>query len=79
MLDYWPDGKIDCKDYAIHNSIEAEKHGYKPRRMVLSNHVVVVFDVGNYTIVLDGQRVYRLPRGLLKGLSVLAKSAKTGH
>lgn len=78
MLDYWPDGKIDCKDYAIYNSIQAEEHGHKPEWFVTKDHVVVLVELGGYDIILDGKRAYKLPRGLLKGLSVLSAGARAG-
>jgi hypothetical protein len=68
MLDLYPDGKIDCKDYAVHNSIEVLKNGYAPKWQVTKDHVVVTFSDGKFDYILDGERVYRLPRGLLKGL-----------
>ena len=73
MLDLWQDGKIDCKDYAIHNSIEIERLGYAPYWLVSKNHVVVAYDDGDSAYVYDVERVYRLPRGLLKGLGILGK------
>lgn len=74
MLDYWPDGKIDCKDFAIYNSIQAEEHGYKPEWIVTKDHVVVLVELGGYDIILDGVRAYKLPRGLLKGIGLIAQS-----
>lgn len=78
MLDYWPDGKIDCKDFAIYNSIQAEAHGYQPEWIVTKDHVVVLVTLGDWDYILDGVRAYKLPKGLLKGISVLTARARAG-
>jgi hypothetical protein len=70
MLDYWHDGRIDCKDYAVFNSITIKEKGYAPYWLVTKNHVIVAYDDGAFTYIHDVERVYRLPRGLLKGLGL---------
>ena len=59
MIDYFPDGKIDCKDYAIYNSIQADKRGYEPRWVVIGNHVVVLFTDGRFLYIADNGNLFR--------------------
>jgi hypothetical protein len=69
MLNLWQDDVIDCKDYAIFNSVRIKELGHAPYWIVTHNHVIVAYDDGAFTYVYDVERVYRLPKGLLKGLS----------
>ena len=63
--DLWQDGVIDCKDYAVRNSIQIEAMGYEPRWVLVKkgsdkiNHVVVVFTDGDSIFIFDGDRLFR--------------------
>jgi len=64
MIDYWQDQKIDCKDYAIENTIKAENiHAENTRWVVIKrngeNHVIVIFEKNGYLYVADNDKLYR--------------------
>ena len=58
MIDYWPDGHIDCKDYAVRNSIIIQEMGYEPKWVIKKNHVVVVFERNGNIYVFDNDKLY---------------------
>lgn len=58
MIDYYPDGKIDCRDYAIRNSIVVERMGYDPKWNFTKNHVFISYEHDGSIYVLDGDRVF---------------------
>lgn len=56
--DYWKDGHIDCKDYAVRNSIIIERLGYESRWLVTKNHVVVYFERNGNIYVFSNDKLY---------------------
>jgi hypothetical protein len=58
IADYWPDGVIDCKDYAVRNSIVIERMGHTPTWVVINKHVVVFFREDGKIYVFDNNSVY---------------------
>lgn len=58
IADYWPDGQIDCKDYAVRNSVAIERMGYEPKLIVTKNHMCVMFEHGGNIYIFDNDRVY---------------------
>jgi len=63
---------MDCKDYAIHNAQQVrEKYHVEPTFVLTPKinpkHIFVIFNYLGVTYVMDNDRFYRLPAGLLKG------------
>jgi hypothetical protein len=64
MLDYWVDGQIDCKDYAIYNVMQAIRSGSQKVQVttINDNHVVVIFEKDGYIYIADNDKLYRTPK-----------------
>ena len=62
MFDYYPDGHIDCKDYALRNAQIVRKLGEIPTFVLTPRshptHVFIVFTHGGNKYVMDNDRLY---------------------
>jgi len=58
IIDYWKDGKIDCKDYAIRNSIIISRIGGIPTWYVSKNHVFVIYKKGDIIYIFNNDQMY---------------------
>ena len=59
IADYWADGIIDCKDYAVRNTAIVSHLGHKPYWIISNKHLVVVFFDSETIYVFDVNRVYK--------------------
>lgn len=66
VSDLFPDGQIDCKDYALRNAQIVRKLNETPVLVLTPkekpNHIFVMFVSDGIVYVLDGDRVYSAGR-----------------
>ena len=64
MIDLWPDGQIDCKDYALRNAQIVRKLNETPvfvlTPKVNPKHIFVIFVHNGSRYVMDNDRFYRV-------------------
>ncbi len=61
MFDYWPDKQIDCKDYAIENTIKAQSiHAQHVTWVIDDKHIIVKFEKDGYLYIADNDKLYRV-------------------
>jgi hypothetical protein len=63
MPDYWQDGHIDCKDYAVYNTLRAKQVGASNIQWKLTKegkHVFIIFEVDGIKYVADNDKLYRV-------------------
>ena len=63
IADLWPDGHIDCKDYALRNAQIVRRLNETPTFVLTPKvdpkHIFVVFRHNGVVYVLDNDRMYR--------------------
>lgn len=61
MLDLWKDGHIDCKDYAIYNSLKAQEiHAEDIKWHLTKDHVFITFIKDGIMYVADNDKLFKI-------------------